>query len=158
MTKVYFSDEFSIDAHSAFKWHLMIGDEVAAAVVVVVAAAVVVEVVAAAVVVLSRVDLKFDAIGCSVRNKMKRNETKIKKFRNEKKRRREIFSVFFQRLSRLEPPDQLTNLRRKKRNFDAGPILFCFFRHVGPNERMREWEGGEQRKRKTRERMRTFGR
>ena len=110
MTKVYFSDEFSIDAHSAFKWHLMIGDEVAAAAVVVAvdaaevvevvaAAAVVVEVdvvvVATAVVVLSRVDLKFDAIGCSVRNKMKRNETKIKKFRNEKKRRREIFSVFF---------------------------------------------------------------
>ena len=109
MTKVYFSDEFSIDAHSAFKWHLMIGDEVAAAVVVAVDAAAVVEVVAAAavvvevvvvvvataVVVLSRVDLKFDAIGCSVRNKMKRNETKIKKFRNEKKTAARNFFVFF---------------------------------------------------------------
>ena len=144
MTKVYFSDEFSIDAHSAFKWHLMIGDEVAAAavvvevvavVVVVVAAAVVVAVdadevvavVAVAVVVLSRVDLKFDAIGCSVRNKMKRNETKNQKISERNKTAATNFFVFFQRLSRLEPPDQLTNLRRKKRNFDAGPILFCFF-------------------------------
>ena len=45
VTEVYFSGEFSAEAHSVFKWHLMIGGEVVVAVDVVAA------VVAAAVVI-----------------------------------------------------------------------------------------------------------